>query len=289
VFETVAPPPEPRPGTLRRLAAGAWHPPAAAWYLLVRPRLWLRAALPAVVAVACMVGGMAIAVLLAQRVQDSLTVPRSWGPLLAAMASVATFTWALFLGLVAGLAIALLVASPLLELLQRRVEVLETGRSPDAGRGLAWDLLQSLRGAVFFGLAAPVVFAIGLIPVAGPPLATLWAAAALSFQQTDSPLARRGRDFAGRRRWHREWRPESLGFGLAGLLTLLVPGLNLIAVPSLAIGAARLVMELESLDPAADTRPEETATSAEAPPSSEGDAAPESAAAAKGTEEPTAE
>ena len=245
MFESVTE--APRPGAIRRLAAGAWHAPAGFGFLLVRPRLWPWAVLPAVVAVLGIVLGLVAGWMIAPTVQESV-VPETWPPWLSLTAWFGVLAWTLFSGLVLGLALALLLASPLLELLQCRVERLVIGSSPDAGHGVLRDVLESLRGALYFALAAPFVFVIGLVPLLGPPLAALWAANALAFQQTDSPLGRRGRDFAARRRWHATWRPESLGFGLAGLVTLVVPGVNLIAVPSLAVGAARLVIELESID-----------------------------------------
>jgi uncharacterized protein involved in cysteine biosynthesis len=236
-----------RPGVIRRLAAGAWHAPAGIGFLLGRPRLWPWAALPALLIAVGMLAGLVAAWVIAPQVQEAV-LPRDWPPWLLIPGWFTVLAWTLFSGIVIGLALALLLASPLLELLQRRVEVLELGSSPDASRGILRDALESLRGALYFALAAPFVFAIGLIPLVGPPLAALWAATALAFQQTDSPLGRRGRDFQARRRWHSTWRPESLGFGLAGLVTLVTPVVNLIAVPSLAIGAARLVIELDTLE-----------------------------------------
>jgi hypothetical protein len=44
-------------------------------------------------------------------------------------------------------------------------------------------------------------------------------------------------------RWHREWRAESLGFGVAGVALLWA--VSPIVGPALAIGAARLVHEIE--------------------------------------------
>ena len=101
-----------------------------------------------------------------------------------------------------------------------------------------------MRGALFFAAAVPVAFLIGLVPFVGPPLATLWGAFALAFQFTDGPLTRRGRDFGEKLRWHREWGPEAIGFGLAGLLAVLVPFANLLVAPALTVGAARLVLDL---------------------------------------------
>ncbi len=48
--------------------------------------------------------------------------------------------------------------------------------------------------------------------------------------------------------WHRRYRAESLGFGLAGLVILFLPLANLLLVPALAVGATRLVLELQELE-----------------------------------------
>jgi CysZ protein len=145
-----------------------------------------------------------------------------------------------------GLGLAFLLTAPILDLLSQRAERRAQGFTVNEGKGLRFEVVQSLRGALFFALAAPVAFLVGLVPFTGPPLATLWGAFALAFQFTDGPLTRRGLRFGEKRRWHRSWAAESLGFGLAGLLALLVPFANLLLAPSLAVGATRLVLELGS-------------------------------------------
>jgi uncharacterized protein involved in cysteine biosynthesis len=231
------------PGLARRAAAGAWHVPGGFAYLVLRPKLWPKAALPALVAGVLVFAGLLFGWLAAPRVEEALVTP-GWPLWLSVPARVAIWVGSPLAGILAGFAVALLLAAPLLELVSRHVEVLERGQSPDAGRGFTWDVLQSVRGAFFFAAAAPGIFAVGLVPFLGPPLAGLFGAYALAFQQTDAPLARRGLDFAERRVWHRRWRPESLGFGLAGLATLVVPFANLLLAPALAVGATRLVLEL---------------------------------------------
>jgi CysZ protein len=143
-----------------------------------------------------------------------------------------------------GLGLALLATAPLLDALSRRAERRARGEALEAGGGWRFEVVSSLKGAVWFTAAAPVALLIGLVPVLGPVAATLWAGYALSFQLTDGPLTRRGLDFAAKRRWHRYWRLESLGFGLGGLVTLIVPVLNLLVAPALVVGATRLVLEL---------------------------------------------
>jgi uncharacterized protein involved in cysteine biosynthesis len=104
---------------------------------------------------------------------------------------------------------------------------------------------QAFRGTLYFLAAAPGVLLLTLVPLVGPPLAILWGSYALAFQQTDSALARRGLSFAERRAWHAFWKPESMGFGLAGLITLVVPFANFLIGPALAVRETLLVLELE--------------------------------------------
>lgn len=238
--------PAARPNVVRRLAAGAWHVIAGFGFLLRRPSLWPLAALPILIAIVCLVGGLLLALYSINAVEGALVpgpgkVTRGVAFLLTLVVWIAT----LASGLVLGLAVALLLSAPILERLSLRVDSLVRGRPIEAGRGLKWEIVQSFRGTFFFLLAAPGVFLLGLLPILGPPLAALWGAYALAFQQTDAALARRGLDFARRRQWHRDWRLESLGFGLAGLVILIVPFANFLVVPALTVGGTLLVLELE--------------------------------------------
>jgi uncharacterized protein involved in cysteine biosynthesis len=71
-------------------------------------------------------------------------------------------------------------------------------------------------------------------------------------QMTDPALTRRGMAFADKRRWHSRWRVETQGFGLLGMLGLVVPLANLLLGPALVTGGTLLVVELEE---AAGSRP----------------------------------
>lgn len=241
------------PGTLRRAAAGAWHVPGGFLYLLRKPRLLPLAALPALLAVACLAGGFAAGLYAGPALESALTpapgrLPGAVAALLAVTVWLATLTAAMALGLAA----ALLLAAPVLDQLSKETERVATGASADAGRGLRWEVWESLRSALYFVAAAPIVFVIGMVPIVGPPLGALWAARALAFQLTEPSLMRRGLGFTQRRAWHREWRPESLGFGLLALAALIVPCANFALVPALVVGATRLVLELTG-PPAAPT------------------------------------
>jgi CysZ protein len=240
--------PLPPPGVLKRAAAGAWHVPAGLVFLLRRPRLWLLALLPAALAVAFVALGFVAGLFAARSVDAALApAPESLPEWLGLTLTVFLWIGTVAAGMIVGFGAALALASPLLERLSRRVETLVRGQAVGAATGVRWELAQALRAAGYFIVAAPGVFLLGLVPVLGPGLAALWGAHALAFQETDGTLARRGLDFRARQAWHRRWRPESLGFGLAGLVTLIVPLANLLLAPAVAVGATRLVLELEGL------------------------------------------
>jgi CysZ protein len=234
------------PGVFRRAAAGAVFVPAGLFLLLRRPRLWPYALLPAFLAAAFMVAGFVLGLFVIPGIEAAFA-PRlenvqTW---LRVSAVVALWISCLGSGLLLGLAVALLVTAPILERFSRRVETVVRGRARDQGQGLGWEVGQSVRSAAYFLAAAPGVFLVGLVPFVGPVLGAVWGAHALSFQQTEAPLTRRGLSFEARRQWHRRWRPESLGFGVAALVTLLVPVANLLLTPALTAGATLFVLELE--------------------------------------------
>ncbi len=235
------------PGSIaRRAAGGAWHVIAGFAFLLKRPRLWPLAALPAVTAVVCILGGFFVGMFAIPFLEQTLLPER--GKVTAGLGIVlylALIVGTLAAGIITGLAIAMLLAAPVLELLSRKVEAYVRVDVLEPEGGWKWELVQSFKGALYFVGAAPGVLLLSLIPLVGPPLGLLWGAHALALQQTDVPLARRGMGFGARRAWHRKWRPESLGFGLVGLVTLIVPLANLLLAPALAVGGTLLVLELE--------------------------------------------
>jgi uncharacterized protein involved in cysteine biosynthesis len=238
------------PGRAHRVAAGAWHVIGGFLFLVRHARLWPIAALPGLLCLFLVGVGGAIGLLSLASV-EGLIAPRyahlSSGWQFAMMLAVWTATIAL--GVLAGLGLSLLLGAPILDHLSRRTEELLLPVAPDRSRGLRWELLQSFRSALFFVAMLPLSFAVGLLPFVGPPLQFTWAAHALASQQSDGPLLRRGLAAEERRRWRRDWRFELLGFGAAGLVTLIVPFANVLLAPGLAVGMARLVVELEALGP----------------------------------------
>ena len=234
--------------TLSRAFAGAFWLPRGVVFLVFKPRLWPLVVLPAVVAGILVVGGVGFGLWAAPFVEEHLV---KGGPLPSWLELLVGFLiWmaTLSAGAALGFGLALLLLSPILDQLSRQVERIVRGAADDRGSGLAWEVKESLRGSFYFLAAAPGIVLLALVPIVGPALAVLWAGFALSFQFSDPPLTRRGFGFGQKRAWHRHYRPEAVGFGIAGLVALLIPFADLLAAPALSVGATLLVLDLEDRD-----------------------------------------
>ncbi len=232
-----------------RAAAGAWHVPAGFGFLAKRPGLWPFAALPVVLAVVLVFLGFVLGVFAGVRVAARFApAPGSVPVWVELPTSLLLWTATLGSGVFLGLGVALALASPILDRLSRQVEDRARGRATDSGKGFRWEAAQAFRGSLYFLAAAPGVFLLGLIPVVGPFLSVAWGGRAVAFQMTDPALTRRGLSFREKRLWHRAWRAESMGFGLAGMVGLLVPFANLVLGPALVAGGTLLVLDLEDVD-----------------------------------------
>jgi CysZ protein len=250
---------ERRPGLVRRVAAGAWHVPAGFAILLRHPRMWPLAALPVVLATGFMFLGAVLGIFLIPRVEGAFgTTPGTHPVWIELPASLLLWAAMIGTGVFLGLGVAVLLATPALEQLSKQVEARVRGASIESSRSLVWELAQSLRGGFYFLLAAPGVFLLGLIPILGPVLAVMWGGRAVALQMTDPALTRRGMSLKERWRWHRQWRAESQGFGLAGMVGLLVPFANLLLAPALVAGGTLLVLSLEPFNSAAIEAPTST-------------------------------
>jgi uncharacterized protein involved in cysteine biosynthesis len=235
-----------RPGALWRAAAGAWHVPAGLYYLLRNPSFWPLAILPAFLCALFVVGGLFGGMFLFPRIQTALAMDHTRAaPWLDLLLTLTLGVGVLAAGAALGLAVALLLAAPLLEQMSRRTEARLRGHLEESAHGFGWEIGQSLKTALYFLAVMPIVFLLGLVPLLGPFLSALWGGIALSFQFTEAPLARRGLGFHDRRVWHQRWLAESLGFGLAALFVFLVPFANLLLGPALAIGGTMLVLDLD--------------------------------------------
>jgi uncharacterized protein involved in cysteine biosynthesis len=230
-----------RPGRLRRFAAGAWHVPGGAWFLLRRPHLWGLAAIPSALGLAAIVGGLILGIYGVRGVDAAVGAHRLNLPDLLGLFSVlALWSGTLLSGVLAALALVLFLCAPLLERLGARAEASYEagGATPPVAIGRAF------RHALYLIPAVPIGFLLSLIPFVGPLLAALAMALVLAFQLTAPALARRGRDTRAIWRWQGAWRAETIGFGVAAVL--LLPLISPVVAAALATGAARLVHEIES-------------------------------------------
>ena len=105
-----------------------------------------------------------------------------------------------------------------------------------------------LRSGFVFLTATGAAVVLAVVPLVGPFLGAALCAPLLAYQATDPILSRRGLDARGKKDWHQRWRGETVGFGLAALVALLVPFVCALLPPALAVGGARLVLDLEGLD-----------------------------------------
>jgi uncharacterized protein involved in cysteine biosynthesis len=216
-------------------------------FLARNPALWPLAALPALLAIAFLLAGLVLGLLLGPWVEQQVLPPADrMAPLLLALLGSGVRLGTVVALLATGFGLALVLTAPVLEQVSRRVEAKIRGEAADRGRGLSSEVREASFASLYFLAAAPIVFLLGLIPFVGPPLAVLWAAHALAFQLTDPPLARRGHSFKAKRAWHAAHRAQSQGFGLAGLAALLVPLANLLLGPAMAAGATLLVLDAEA-------------------------------------------
>jgi hypothetical protein len=249
-----------RPSWPRRFAAGAWHVPGGALWLLRHPRLWPLALLPAILGLAALGGGLLLGIYAVPKVEAITAAHRVRFPDLVDLAAVVSvWVGTLVAGILTGVALVSLLCAPLLERLGRRAEALDGGSAE--ARWPRWrELPRTFARALPLLAAVPAAFVLCLLPFAGPLLAGLLIAWVWAAQQTAPALALRGQAGAARRAWRREWRPEILGFGAAALL--LLPLAAPVIAPALAVGAALLVYEIEGDAPVA-----EPAATAEVPAS----------------------
>ncbi len=82
------------------------------------------------------------------------------------------------------------------------------------------------------------------------PVAFILGAWLTALAWLDYPLARRGKTFVEKRQWVRRNIGPSIAFGIAVLLTYLIPVYNLfLAAPAAAAGATAMYLKAEGLIP----------------------------------------
>jgi uncharacterized protein involved in cysteine biosynthesis len=241
--------PRPRPPLLVRAAAGAWHVPAGLGFLLRNRSLWSLALAPSAVAGVLVNLGLVGGAFLAPIIENRLAPSQAHLPALLGLA----LTLSLWFGVVSaamalGLAVSVLVTAPLLEKLSRKVEAQVGGRGAGRVPSERWDFKFSMESGLVFVGAALVALAAAIVPLVGPLLAAAVNAPLLAYQSIDPALGRRELAWGAKKAWHLQWRGEVFGFGLAALIALAVPAVNALLPPALAVGGARLTLDLEGVE-----------------------------------------
>lgn len=170
----------------------------------------------------------------------------AWVTGVVALAAFAVF-WLFAFGMFTAL-----VAAPFNELISQRVELALTGSTGEVadGRGVSAGMLRAAlaAGKLLAAELAVMLPALVLlfIPVLGVALYGAPACFFLALGHLDRPLDRRRLGL--RRKLSFCWAnlPETLGFGAAAYLGMMVPLFNLLTIPAAAAGATRLYLDLEA-------------------------------------------
>lgn len=140
-----------------------------------------------------------------------------------------------------------IIGAPFNGLLSERVAALHDPAGAPAASGAWTDLLRApldeLRKLLYFALLALVPLLLSVLPginVISPLAWGLYGAWILAVEYADYPMANAGLRPRTQRGLLREQRRLALGFGSGVLLLTVVPGLNLVAMPSAVIGATLL-------------------------------------------------
>ena len=185
------------------------------------------------------------------------------GPAKAALAILGALIFAAIAGVVLLISflVANVLASPFLDVLASRVELIETGAvEEDAASGLIGTsaevlraLREELRRAVFFlVVVGGLVFLGFLIPGAhlltGPSIVA-FAIFFLPLDYASYTLDRRRYSFRQKRTWLMANKPAAVGFGGAAFLICWMPGLNFLAMPLLVVGGTLLAIRNAPVHP----------------------------------------
>lgn len=145
------------------------------------------------------------------------------------------------------LPVARVLLAPFAEALSRRTHRISTGRTTRQNdQGWARAMWEGLKLVIFQAAVALAALAFGLaFPPVGAPVGMAVAIFLAGLDFFDIPLSTRGLRL--RKKLGVIWRNKSLaiGFGAAAYLTLLIPVINMLALPVGVVGATLLIDALE--------------------------------------------
>lgn len=156
------------------------------------------------------------------------------------------FLLALLLGYFLYLPLARVLLAPLSELLSRKTHLLSTGTEFQAGFGWMRAIVEGVKLALLHLATALAALALSvLFPPIGAPLGILTAIFLCGLDFLDVPLSARGIPLRKKLGVIGRNKSLALGFGAAGYLMLLIPGVNLLSLPVGVVGATLLTDQLE--------------------------------------------
>jgi len=189
---------------------------------------------------------LTLALLLGLAVAGAWVVGRFLGDALAAdlriVAQVLMFLLALLIAYFLYLPIARVLLAPFAEALSRRAHAINTGQAAGANNlGWARAMWEGLKLVAFQAVIALAALVLGL---AFPPVGIAVAIFLGGLDFFDVPLSTRGLRL--RKKLGMIWRNKSLalGFGVATYLLLLIPVINMLALPVGVVGATLLTDSL---------------------------------------------
>lgn len=114
---------------------------------------------------------------------------------------------------------------------------------------VGWSVFHSLGSGLVWVAAMVLLALVALIPVIGPVVELVGSVAVTSLfvarERLDGPMSRRRFPFARKLRVVRAELPVMFGFGLGAAALLIVPLLNVLALPVAVVGGTLLFLELE--------------------------------------------
>lgn len=220
--------------------------------ILTRPSLWPWAMTPPLVFAAFAAMSWVFGRKLFDRV-DAVVAHAighgAFGAFGAAVAGVITAVVFVAAVLIAALWIVPPICAPFMDALASRIDTRE-GLEESLGQQIARSLRVALAGLFFVALPQVALAIVGLVvPPAAPVcivIASAVGALGLAYDALDWPLSRRGLGVGARLAWMRAHPGVTFGLGAGAWIVSLVPGLVILALPSIVAGAVAVVNDVEA-------------------------------------------
>jgi CysZ protein len=265
--------PSTKPGFVSELFSGVGYLARGFGMWLTSPRLMLLGAIPALIVGAVYLTAIIllvvnldpIAVWATPFADDWAETPRTVVRIAATLAFVvvavlfAAYTFA---------AVTLAVGDPFYERIWKAVEVRLGDAPPELDLGMWRSILKAIGDGIRLLVPAIgvglLVFACGLIPLVGTPVAltlgAIFGGWLLVVELSGFAFDSRGFTVKNRRRALSQRRARSLGFGMATYLLFLVPVLAVVVMPSAVAGAAMLSRDALAASGQTAERPDKART-----------------------------